>query len=250
LASVAGCDIDRLSTVRTGHFGGVHKPSPLNRYDRSNTWAGNRHQSVTLRRQSRSAPHFTHLFGSRKEKIMNDQAKPRVALYTFGLLRAPLGAEELREFAAMSPLIYAEAGESKGFVASAVTARPDLKGQAGLGADYGPWGVGVPPRFYTGSTKPGEVTMIQTLSLWQDVEAARGFVYDRLHKSALKRRYDWFVKGDFPGYVLWWVAAGKFPTWGEGARNLEALADHGPAPSAFTFPRSFDAKGAPALRAS
>jgi hypothetical protein len=91
--------------------------------------------------------------------------------------------------------------------------------------------------------------MIQTLSLWQDVEAARGFVYNGLHKSALQRRYDWFVKGDFPGYVLWWVAAGAFPTWGEGARNLEALADNGSARSGFNFSDSFDDQGAPVSRA-
>jgi hypothetical protein len=180
---------------------------------------------------------------------MVDPARHRVALYTFGLLKAPLGSEVLREFADMSPLVYGEAESSKGFVANAATARPDLKGQAGLGTDFGPWGVGVPPRFYTGSTRPGEVAMIQTLSLWQDVEAARGFVYNGLHRSALQRRYDWFVKGDFPGYVLWWVAAGAFPTWGEGARNLETLADNGPAPSAFNFSDSFDNQGAPVSRA-
>jgi hypothetical protein len=180
---------------------------------------------------------------------MSDPAKPCVALYTFGLLKAPLGSEELREFSAMSPSVYGEAEASRGFIANAAAARPDLKGRAGLGVDYGPWGVNVAPRFYTGSTKPGEVAMIQTLSLWQDVEAARRYVYSGLHKSALKRRYDWFVKGEFPGYVLWWIAAGKFPTWGEGARNLEALADNGPASSAFTFLHSFDDQGAPASRA-
>jgi len=174
---------------------------------------------------------------------MGNPAKPRVALYTFGLLRAPLGSEELREFASMSPSVFGEAAASKGFIANAAAARPDLKGQAGLGLDFGRWGVGVAPRFYTGSTRPRETAMIHTLSLWEDVEAARRFVYSGVHKTALQRRYDWFVKGDFPGYVLWWVAADKFPTWAEGARQLEALADNGPAPSGFTFSRSFDDQG-------
>jgi hypothetical protein len=181
---------------------------------------------------------------------MGAPAKARIALYTFGLLKAPLGSEVLREFATMSPSVYGAAEASEGFIANAAAARPDLRGQAGLGADYGAWGVGVAPRFYAGSIRSGEVAMIHTLSLWQDVEAARRFVYDGLHKSALRRRYDWFVKGDFPGYVLWWVTAGEFPTWGEGAKNLEALADNGPAPSAFTFSHSFDDQGAPVSRAA
>ena len=150
----------------------------------------------------------------------------------------------------MSPSVYGEAEASEGFIAHAAAARPDLKGEAGLGDDYGLWGLGVAPRFYVGGTGPGQVAMIQTLSLWQDVEAARRFVYNGLHRSALKRRYDWFVKGDFPGYVLWWIAAGKFPTWGEGASRLEALADNGPAPSAFNFSSSFDDRDAPVSRAT
>ena len=176
---------------------------------------------------------------------MADPVQRCVALYTFGLLKAPLGSEELREFAFMSPSVFGEAEASKGFIANAAVARPDLKGRAGLGADYGPWGVGVALRFYRGGTGPGEVAMMHTLSLWQDVEAAKRFVYNGLHRTALKRRYDWFVKGAFPGYVLWWVAAGRFPTWEEGARNLEALADNGPAPSAFTFSHPFVDQSAP-----
>ena len=150
---------------------------------------------------------------------MSDPAQRCVALYTFGLLKAPLGSEELREFAIMSPSVFGEAGASKGFIANAAAARPDLKGQAGLGTDYGPWGVGVAPRFYTGGTRPGEVTMMHTLSLWQDVEAAKRFVYNGLHRTALKRRYDWFVKGAFPGYVLCGSLPADFPP-GEKAQEI------------------------------
>ena len=51
---------------------------------------------------------------TRRKKRIGDLTKARVALYTFGLLKAPLGAEELREFAAMSPAVYGEAEASKG----------------------------------------------------------------------------------------------------------------------------------------
>ena len=75
---------------------------------------------------------------------MADPDQGCVALYTFGLLKAPLGSEELCEFAVISPSVFGEAEASEGFIANAAADRPDLKGQAGLGADYGPW-VWAPP---------------------------------------------------------------------------------------------------------
>jgi hypothetical protein len=86
--------------------------------------------------------------------------------------------------------------------------------------------------------------MITTLSLWRDVETARQFAYGGLHRAALKRRSDWFHKPEWPSYVLWWTADGQVPTWEEGARKLEALADDGPTRAAFNFAKCFDPPGA------
>jgi hypothetical protein len=170
---------------------------------------------------------------------------PRLALYTFGVLKAPSGSETLADFVAMAPSVFAEAAATEGFFGHATAARPDLAGKAKFGEDFGPWGIAVAPRFYDGFAKPGEETMITTLSVWQDIEVARQFAYGGLHRAALKRRSDWFHKAEWPGYVLWWAGDEKVPTWAEGAEKLEALADHGPTGAAFNFTNRFNPAGAP-----
>jgi hypothetical protein len=168
---------------------------------------------------------------------------PRIALYTFGVLKAPTGSEVLMDFVGAAPSVFAEAGAADGFFGHAGAARPDLAGKAKFNEDFGPWGIAVAPRFYDRFAKPGGETMITTLSLWRDVESARAFAYGGLHREALRRRGDWFHKAEWPGYVLWWVGDEETPTWAEGARNLEALAEHGPTGAAFNFAECFDAAG-------
>ena len=170
---------------------------------------------------------------------------PRLALYTFGVLRAPTGSDILTDFVAMAPLVFAEAASTDGFLGHATAARPDLAGKAKFGEDFGQWGIAVAPRFYDSFAKPGEETMITTLSLWRDLEVAQQFAYGGLHRAALKRRSDWFQKPEWPGYVLWWVGDGEVPTWAQGAGKLEGLADKGPTSAAFSFTSRFDPEGAP-----
>lgn len=170
---------------------------------------------------------------------------PRVALYTFGVLRAPTGSEILTDFVAMAPLVFAEAASTDGFLGHATAARPDLAGKAKFGEDFGRWGIAVAPRFYDSFAKPGEETMITTLSLWRDLDVAYRFAYGGLHRAALSRRSDWFHKPGWPGYVLWWVGDQEVPTWAEGAGRLEKLADKGPTTAGFSFTSRFDPAGAP-----
>lgn len=167
----------------------------------------------------------------------------RIALYTFGVLKAPTGSEILVDFVAQAPSVFAEAGAIEGFFGHAGAARPDLAGKSKFGEDFGPWGIAVAPRFYEGFSKRGEETMITTLSVWRDIEIARRFTYGGLHRAALKRRSDWFHKPVWPGYVLWWVEDDKIPTWAEGARKLEALDDDGPTSAGFNFAACFDPAG-------
>jgi Domain of unknown function (DUF3291) len=165
---------------------------------------------------------------------------PRVALYTFGILKVPYGADILADFERITPSVYGEVEAADGFIAHAGVERPDLYGKSKLGQDFGRWGIYVAPRFYQDSVKSAAGTMIATLSLWRDVEAARIFVYGGLHRVALKRRRDWFRKPEWPGYVLWWVSDQQVPTWGEGAKKLEGLQDNGPTWSGFDFGNRFD----------
>ncbi len=169
---------------------------------------------------------------------------PRIALYTFGILKHPRGCEAMAGFAALSPNVFGEVRAANGFIAHALSERPDLRGKSPLGEDFGAWGRYAVPRFYDGSPCPGEATVIATLSLWRDVQSARQFTYKGpLHHSALVRRRDWFRKPQWPGHVLWWVAETQVPTWRDGVGKLEMLQDHGPTPSAFDFATDFDLDG-------
>ena len=167
----------------------------------------------------------------------------KLALYTFGVLRASYHDERLAEFAALAPTVYAEAEANDGFIAHAGMARRDLRGNAALGEDYGPWGFYVVPRYYTDELRTIGFGMIQTLSLWKSFDSARRFSYGGLHRIALKRRLEWFQRPEWPGYVLWWVDDDACPTWSEGARRLEDLADRGLSTSGFTFAHAYDAAG-------
>ena len=168
---------------------------------------------------------------------------PRIALYTFGVLKAPTGSEVLVDFVAMAPSVFAKAEAIDGFFGHAGAARPDLAGKSKVGEDFGPWGIAIAPRFYESFSKPGEETMIATLSLWRGIEPALRFTYGGLHRDALRRRSEWFNKAQWPGYVLWWVADAKIPTWAEGARKLEALHDNGPTTGGFNFTTCYDSEG-------
>lgn len=167
----------------------------------------------------------------------------RIALYTFGLLKAPTGSQILVDFVAKAPLVFAEAEAREGFFGHASAARPDLAGKSKFGEDFGPWGIAVAPRFYESFSTRSEETMITTLSLWRDIEIARRFTNGGLHRAALKRRSDWFHKPEWPSYVLWWVEDDKVPPWAEGARKLEALDDNGPTSAGFNFSACFDPTG-------
>ena len=42
--------------------------------------------------------------------------------------------------------------------------------------------------------EPGAITSAETLSLWTGIDAVRRFAYGGLHKAALGKRAEWFVK--------------------------------------------------------
>jgi len=81
--------------------------------------------------------------------------------------------------------------------------------------------------------------VIVNMSVWEDVESLRAFVYTTDHRRYLARRKEWFTPIDEAYLVLWWVPAGTIPDPIEGVRRLEHLREHGPTPTAFTLGRSF-----------
>lgn len=95
------------------------------------------------------------------------------------------------------------------------------------GEDFGRWGTYTLPLDLPDLQGHDPHLHIATLSLWRDADSARRFVYDGLHRDALRQRHDWFLKGPWPGHVLWQVDDGVIPSWSDGVGNLEALAGDG-----------------------
>jgi hypothetical protein len=81
--------------------------------------------------------------------------------------------------------------------------------------------------------------MLVNMSIWEDVEALKSFVYKTVHVELLQDRDAWFIKMVKIHQVLWWVPAGCVPTLDEASARLELLNEKGPGPDAFTFARSF-----------
>lgn len=170
---------------------------------------------------------------------------PRLALYTFGVLKSPLAdpAPLMREFYAIGEAVYRRFGEHPGYLGHAQTAgggRGEL-----FEADWGAWGRFAVPAWYGKGRTPQTTALATTLSLWTGLRPAFDAVYTGLHREALNRRYDWFERTGHPNYVFWWVSDGAIPTWRDGVSRLEHLHEHGSAPHAFTFHDSFAPDGTP-----
>lgn len=179
-------------------------------------------------------------------KRVTEKRMPRLALYTFGVLKMPLADPGLptQEFHQSVTAIYDRIDQCPGYVAHA--APVDLSKGAHFDCDWAGWGEFVAPAWYQSGRTAETTALAATLSLWTDLQSAYDFVYTGLHRAALNRRYDWFEKTGRPGLVFWWVADGTVPTWQDAVPKLEYLQDHEPAPQAFTFRHPFNQDGTPA----
>ncbi|MFK0170470.1 DUF3291 domain-containing protein [Streptomyces sp. NPDC090306] len=171
---------------------------------------------------------------------------PHLALYTFGVLKAPLAepAPLTQEFYDIGAAVYQRFVRQPGYLAHAEPADSD-RGML-FGADWGAWGEFAVPAWYDKGRTAETAALAATLSLWTGPRPAFDAVYTGLHREALNRRYDWFERTGRPNYVFWWVSDDVTPTWRDGVSRLEHLHDHGSAPHAFTFRQSFDPDGTPA----
>jgi Domain of unknown function (DUF3291) len=157
----------------------------------------------------------------------------RLALYTFGMFRAPADSPANQGFRGRNDLNLQNVDVSDGFIA-----------RSGYLGDPGPesWGTQVYPRFYV---ERGDGWSPSTLSLWADLESPMAYTYGGLHAEALRHGREWFVQPEWPPLVFWWVDHDHVPTWQEAVERHEFLYDNGPTPSAFHFKTAFDSNGRP-----
>lgn len=82
--------------------------------------------------------------------------------------------------------------------------------------------------------KPFGEDILVNMSIWENAESLRDFVYKSHHKDYLRRKAEWFDKMSVY-QVLWWVPKGHIPNVEEAKQKLELLKEKGPTPEAFGF---------------
>ncbi len=80
-----------------------------------------------------------------------------------------------------------------------------------------------------------EPDMIVNMSVWENVDSLKEYVYDSGHVNVFIRRKEWFEKPTKAHMALWWIEKGKLPTVEEGKQRIEYLQEHGNSKHAFTF---------------
>lgn len=81
--------------------------------------------------------------------------------------------------------------------------------------------------------------ILVNMSVWQNVESLKDFVYKSLHVELIRDRDAWFSKMASAHQALWWVPEGHQPSIEEGKTKLELLDQQGPNPQVFTFAKAF-----------
>ena len=146
-----------------------------------------------------------------------DLAPHHLAQVNLATLRFPLDGPELAGFVAQLEPINALADGTPGFVWRLQTEDGDAT-----------------------SIRPfDDERVMVNLSVWESLEALRGFVYASRHLEVMRHRRAWFHKMADPYLALWWVPAGTIPTVAEAKERLELLAGRGPTAGAFTFRAPF-----------
>ena len=97
-------------------------------------------------------------------------------------------------------------------------------------------------------TEAGDATSIQAfedpdlivnMSVWQDIDSLKNYVYKSRHVELIRDRDAWFSKIAESHQALWWIPKGHIPTVEEGKERLQLLEANGPSEQAFTFARPF-----------
>ena len=88
----------------------------------------------------------------------------------------------------------------------------------------------------TGNTEnciDGDPRFVANLTVWEDGQSLKNFVWKTIHSRFLARRLEWFETHDQPSFVCWWIEAGYRPTLDEAMAKLETLRRDGPSDETF-----------------
>ena len=74
---------------------------------------------------------------------------------------------------------------------------------------------------------------VANLTVWEDADSLRNFVWNTVHKQFYERRAEWFELMGEQHFVMWHVAEGHEPTLDEALARLEHLKAQGDSEFAF-----------------
>ncbi|MEM7082145.1 MAG: DUF3291 domain-containing protein [Pseudomonadota bacterium] len=127
-------------------------------------------------------------------------------------LVAPLDSLQLKGFVDQLEGINALADNAPGFVWRLQTEEGDATGIDAFGDD-----------------------IIVNLSVWENAEALRAFVYGVAHRDVMRGRRQWFKKMEAAHLVMWWIKKGDLPTVEDARDRLDHLRAQGHSARAFDF---------------
>jgi len=137
-----------------------------------------------------------------------------LAQVNIGRMRAPLDSPVMKDFMDGLAEVNAAADAHEGFVWR-------LADGEGEGATAF--------RFW------GDEWLIVNMSVWENPETFRAYVYGAVHRPYLQRRREWFEHLKEAVTALWWVPAGERPTVQDTEKRLTMLREKGPTADAFTM---------------
>jgi hypothetical protein len=82
--------------------------------------------------------------------------------------------------------------------------------------------------------------MLVNMSVWENIESLKTFVYKSAHVELIRDRDAWFNKMMNVHHTLWWIPEGTIPSINDGKLKLETLQEFGPTINAFTFAKPFN----------
>ena len=81
--------------------------------------------------------------------------------------------------------------------------------------------------------------IIVNMSVWDNLESLKNYVYKSAHTDIFRRRAEWFEKVQEAMVVNWWIPTGQIPTLTESKERLEHLRQNGSSEFAFSFREAF-----------
>ncbi|MFT4715208.1 MAG: hypothetical protein ACI861_000995 [Paracoccaceae bacterium] len=88
-------------------------------------------------------------------------------------------------------------------------------------------GSGEPGKGNTENNIGDDPQSVANLTVWQDIDSLREFVWNTVHSKFFERRLEWFEVAEKRDFVMWWVPIGHQPTLGEALERLEYLQING-----------------------